>query len=918
MLYKSFSEISSQTKPVYAYFEENTKYKAHSHNKKEFETLFEHTEKVLHYFQKLIQVHQLETVIDTLIKQVSFGSTDIGNFVKNLFYQSVAFHDFGKINDNFQSQRLKNKLFQSDRSIKIGYEHSYLSAYLFLYHQFERIAKSYIPREERSLLYVFPFLFSVPILKHHSNGLAKDYDFENNTLSSLKKFIDIFDFQIDEKHISKILEAEKKEGQNLWSYFENIAEESNFDYFSLFALLKLNYSLLTAADYYATSDYMNDIRPEKGENFFGVIDENLRKAIYKGIRTSKKYNAEVIENPEKYRQMSLYNLQKKSSENLNLLRQKMAAEVLTGLDNHSNERVFYIEAPTGGGKTNMSMLAVYKMLQLYPEINKVFYVFPFTTLVTQTHQSIIETFRLSTQEVAQIHSKASYESTSNQNEIDAQYGDELKNYINHLFVNYPLALMTHIKFFDILKSNEKQTNYLLHRLANSVVVIDELQAYSPKHWDKVKYYISKYAELFNIRFLLMSATLPKLHGIALTGKDAIYFPELIPDAQENYLRNPNFSQRVSIETDLLEKKKIDISELAEIVYEKSENYAENRDDNKGSVFTIIEFIFKKSASEFKTVIEKNELFSDYEIFVLSGTVLEPRRRYIIEFLKDSANRKKKVLLITTQVVEAGVDIDMDLGFKNQSLLDSDEQLAGRINRNVNKTNCELWLFDYNEAKTIYGADFRHEVMKKMLVSEKEEILKEKRFDKLYDLVIGKITQNNRNDLIKNFDDYKELINSLSFEDIHKNFKLIEQENTQIFVPLDVPVHCYGTGQNFSDVEINFLKRNQCLTPDHEYVLGEVVWEVFSEIIEDRKRNFNQRNIDLKILNGIMSKFVFSLFAHSAKKLEEYFDYSEEKHSFMAYQYYRLHSDKIGENNLFSLENGLDESLVESYSSFEII
>ena len=94
-----------------------------------------------------------------------------------------------------------------------------------------------------------------------------------------------------------------------------------------------------------------------------------------------------------------------------------------------------------------------------------------------------------------------------QNEADAKYGSEIKNLIDNLFVNYPFALLTHIKFFDVLKSNSKNSNYLLHRFANSIVIIDELQAYSPEHWDKIKYYISKYSELFNIRFIIMSATL---------------------------------------------------------------------------------------------------------------------------------------------------------------------------------------------------------------------------------------------------------------------------------------------------------------------------------------------------------------------------------------------------------------------------
>ena len=68
------------------------------------------------------------------------------------------------------------------------------------------------------------------------------------------------------------------------------------------------------------------------------------------------------------------------------------------------------------------------------------------------------------------------------------------------------------------------------------------------------------------------------------------------------------------------------------------------------------------------------------------------------------------MLITTQVVEAGVDIDMDLGFKNISLIDSDEQLAGRVNRNACKVGCEVYLFRLDNASVLYGKDKRYQMV----------------------------------------------------------------------------------------------------------------------------------------------------------------------------------------------------------------
>lgn len=74
------------------------------------------------------------------------------------------------------------------------------------------------------------------------------------------------------------------------------------------------------------------------------------------------------------------------------------------------------------------------------------------------------------------------------------------------------------------------------------------------------------------------------------------------------------------------------------------------------------------------------------------------------------------MLITTQVVEAGVDIDMDLGFKNISLIDSDEQLAGRVNRNACKVGCEVYLFRLDNASVLYGKDKRYQMVRDKFLS----------------------------------------------------------------------------------------------------------------------------------------------------------------------------------------------------------
>ncbi len=906
--FKSFSDIDKDNACIYERLKKLSTIYAHSHGNKPFETLSQHSQLVIRYFISLVKKHNLENIIDHLIDQISFDNGIIASYTKKLFFNTFLFHDLGKVNDNFQVEKIKNPNLEYDKSIKIGSDHSFLSAYSFLSFHFNEIYNNQsIEPESRNILACYTFLFAIPIIKHHSGFILKDYEYNVEKTTSIHHFLISFGFDIDESFINKFLANESK----LWEYFDNYIISKNFDFFPLFALLKLNWSLLTAADYYATSEYMNDLKVDD----FGLIDGKLRETIFDNFLKCKRYNKELHEKQQEYLKLIPGQLFK-SPENLNILRQRLGAEVWENIARYKDERVFYIEAPTGGGKTNLSMVAIRKLLELNPEINKVFYVFPFTTLITQTLKSIKETLGLAEENIAQVHSKAGFQSKETENEVDAKYGNNLKNQIDNLFVNYPFTLLTHIKFFDILKSNDKKSNYLLHRLANSIVIIDEVQSYNPKHWDKVKYFISNYAKYFNMKIILMSATLPKLHNIAISDDELLRFNELIVNAKDNYLQNPNFSGRVNIKSDLLDIKNMSLEQLAGIVYEKSESYAINRPDkHKNSVYTIIEFIFKKTATEFNEIITEKKLFAGYEIFVLSGTIIEPRRKYIIEYLKDLRNRDKKVMLISTQVVEAGVDIDMDLGFKNQSLIDSDEQLAGRINRNVEKEGCELWLFRYNEPSKIYGGDLRYKVAGKLESKEIRYILQEKNFSVLYQKVMEEINTNNKSAYKTNFDDYRNHVASLRFNDINSEFKLIESDAVSIFIPENIPVLCYKNEHNFSDLELSFLENFKTFKAGDEYISGENVWDIYMSLIDNKQIPFVRKNTELKILNGIMSKFVFSVLANKITDLKPYLVYNESIQDYLVNQYYMLNKEHIGENKIYSLSSGLNEKKLKTHYEF---
>jgi CRISPR-associated endonuclease/helicase Cas3 len=878
------------------------KYWGHIHPEKTPEPMADHVELVMRYFGLLCQAHGLDQVVDTMIGQLVAKSEEqlqpvLKDALLDLFVQVPYFHDYGKINENFQLERLKNPAFRSVKN-ELSHHHSLLGAYHFVVVHLEKYNRLDLPRREKVMLLLTVLCFAYPIIKHHSAHLGEitdGYKVPVNQIRQMQRYLAPYGIQVPD---SLSVEVIRQVEGIIFAQWPSL----DLPDFPLYALIKLNFSLLTAADYYATSHYMNDW-PREYEDF-GLISPALREKVVQNARSLKSYNRQTYAHLNTILQQSPDQLQEISNANLNALRGRMVAEVIKNVQLQGHRHLFYLEAPTGGGKTNMAMLATAELLDQHPELNKVFFVFPFTTLITQTHQAILDTLGLSQNEVTQLHAKAGWQTKGQQEEADALYGQEKLNFIDNLFVNYPFCLLSHVRFFEILCTSGKERNYLLHRLANSVVIIDELQSYNPAHWDKIIYFVDRYAEAFNIRFLLMSATLPKLDKLgSVVLPDT--FVHLLPDAISRFFQNPNFRNRVTFRFDLLsdpefqrpankdeEAREAYLLKLTHFLLDRTRERREQYPEQP--VRTVIEFIFKKTASQFFQLAE-NLLREEYDqIYVLSGTILEPRRKETINYLKSQAHQQENILLITTQVVEAGVDIDMDLGFKDTSLIDSEEQLAGRINRNVNKESCQLFLFDLDSAEVIYGKDYRYEEQQKERFQKHYvRVLQEKAFDELYLQVFTKINQANQQEFLKNFNDYRKHLQYLDFPKADREFRLINQENVSVFVPLPVPVQVEGieTGtfeSLFSGDELAFLAAGGVVPAFHEVageekeaIHGYDVFDLYTRWIMERKEkkdDFTADKVVAKRLQGILSKFVFSVITYS-RTMEELKTFGEERYGY---------------------------------------
>ena len=326
-------------------------------------------------------------------------------------------------------------------------------------------------------------------------------------------------------------------------------------------------------------------------------------------------------------------------------------------------------------------------------------------------------------------------------------------------------------------------------------------------------FLKGFAELLNIRIIIMSATLPNLELLTDNTAGAV---KLITD-RDKYFRHNMFAKRVEVDYSLLDED-ITIEELAQCIVDNDENASKK---------VLIEFIKKKSAEDFYRLLQD---MTDRQILLMTGDSSIQERKDMI----DNISSMSDVVLVATQVIEAGVDIDMDIGYKDISRLDSEEQFMGRINRSGKKTG-KVYFYNLDKAKNIYRNDARVDTDKTLENSDIREYLNTKDFFKYYENVIlpvllksqEKITDDN----IKHF--FKEKVGRLNYPYVCEKMKLIEDGRKLISVYFARSIQ---VGDNVID--------------------GADVWNEYKELIENPDLSYSERTVRIHDVRSKMNMFIY--------------------------------------------------------------
>ena len=781
------------------------------------ETLEEHIELANKYFEKIVEYKNLKPFFER-IKNI----LNLKNQEEKLYYKMiddvVNFHDFGKINSQFQIDKMLNEeilKMEDEYNISgvLGSDHSLLSASMFIAYYFGKITDLIEIVETKKIVILFEILFALSyvISKHHGN------------LDSFEEYIEKLSRNNDEnilkelKNISVsnggiLLQAflEKETITIFFNFIETYISErkkkeniSSQEAMSIFVFTKMMFSLLVASDYYSTNEFMQEMKYEDFGNM-GNIDT-----------IKKEYeNSEIIKSIRDKEKNGIPN-----DEDINNFRTKIFLEAEKNLEKNKENNIFFLEAPTGSGKSNTALNLSLKLLN--EDRKKIFYVYPFNTLVEQNMNTLKNIFGNNEEVIKNIAVINSVTALTNKDSRDIpieEYSDIL---MDRQFLNYPFIVTTHVGIFNTLIGNTKEDCMPFYQLTNSVIVFDEIQAYKNTIWTEIIKILNSYAKLLNIKIIIMSATLPNLSYL-LDEEEKNNISKLIENRDE-YFNNTIFKNRVEVNYDLLSEQKIEYEELLQHIIENSLN----------SQKILIEFISKNDAKKFYELCENNEdLNVDHEILILTGEDNKARRNSIIKKIN---SKDKKIILISTQLIEAGVDIDVDVGYKNISGLDNEEQFLGRINRSCKKSG-KAYFFYLTDAKKVYKNSVIIENKLNLFSDEMRDVLENKNFDVFYSKVL-EILKRKAKEKINN-DNFETIIFNKKFRLLKERMQLIEEQDDK---------KTYFFNRTLTDEEIEEIGEN---------IDGSEVWERYVDILKEE--NYAKKIVELSKIREKMMYFLYEV------------------------------------------------------------
>lgn len=395
---------------------------------------------------------------------------------------------------------------------------------------------------------------------------------------------------------------------------------------------------------------------------------------------------------------------------INGLRQKARGKVIAMVNTdefNAAGGLYSLTVPTGIGKTLLAATWALKMREKTEGKSKIIIVLPFLSVIEQTAREYVKLLEIVGHEVDGTWLLKSHSLS------DRNYSISLEEQDETFFIDTwrsEIIITTYDQFLMNLMEPNAKYQMRFHNLCDAIIVMDEVQSLPCKLWKPLDKILNGLAKVGNSKVLLMSATLPPFVNNTQS---------LIVDYQEFFKMFKRYRIKLTLDNSM------DIEEFSKQLIKKLHIWVKERQR------ILITLNTRQSARDVRDALHnalENKWPNEYQqtsLLFLSADVTPIDRMGAIEIIKEN----KACIVVSTQCIEAGVDIDMDEVYRDFAPLDSIIQIAGRCNRewenNDRKNVTVVDLVNKNGNKysqMIY--DPIHLAVTRELIGKRQEILEE--------------------------------------------------------------------------------------------------------------------------------------------------------------------------------------------------
>ena len=435
---------------------------------------------------------------------------------------------------------------------------------------------------------------------------------------------------------------------------------------------------------------------------------------------------------------------------INLLRNKIFDECV---NKSTGDTGFYsLCVPTGGGKTLSSLAFALNHAKKHGH-DRIIYSLPFTSIIEQNAKVYSDIFGLDN--VLEHHCNFSF---SNELDENGYSEKQLKYKLSTENWDMPLIVTTNVQLFESMYSSKPSSVRKLHNIYNSIIVLDEAQVIPNEYLKPCMMALQELVKNYNCTVLICTATQPEFQKNDLISKE-FKITEIIDNTYELFesLKRVD-GEFIGVQT-------------VEDICKKIDSY--------NQVLLIVNT--KKHAKDIFENLNKSD--GNYH---LSTNMYPKHRKRIIDDIRKKLKNGEECRVVSTQLIEAGVDVDFPVVYRSISGIDSIVQAAGRCNREGKLKKSSIYIFK-PEDKSYLGKGYLKLTSQigEYVINNSQDILSidtiSKYFFELFNNTKSRQDEHGILDIINKYKNYE--IN-FDFENISKEFKFINNVGMQVIIPTE--------------------------------------------------------------------------------------------------------------------------------------